>query len=78
MELAYVQEIERTGSRSRPRQRWKNNMKDDLEDLGVKNREKKARNRDKWRQILSAPKCLKDLECRDRQQKYIFIHHMRV
>jgi len=40
--------------RGRPRQRWADRIKEDLRILGVENREKVSRDREKWRDVVAA------------------------
>jgi len=40
--------------RERPRQKWTDRIKEDLKMLGVRNAEKKAKDREEWRQVVVA------------------------
>jgi hypothetical protein len=44
--------IEGTRKRGRPRKRWKNEVEEDLNIMGIKNGRGAARDRRKWRKIV--------------------------
>ena len=45
----YVQEMKETRPRGRPRQRWKDNIEEDIKEIGVTNWREKIRIREEWR-----------------------------
>ena len=62
IKLMYAQEMRETRPRGRPRQRWKDNIEEDIKEIGVTNWREKIRDREEWRRTLSAAMSLNGSE----------------
>ena len=50
----YTEELTGKRPRGRPRQRWKDNIKEDLQNLEISNWQEMAKDRNEWRRVVSA------------------------
>jgi hypothetical protein len=61
----------REETKRRPKKRWIDGIKQDLEKLGIPNWEGKVRNREEWKEVSVTAKLLKSCDASERERKCV-------